>query len=107
MSDTSDRTEHPDPELEVVFATSQADLLPVIKSLLDGTDIPYVVDGESMMNLFPSDMLGPTFHRPRGEARFLVPHDRAEEARELLRTDAAADDAASVPSDATESTAGD
>ncbi|MEM8933470.1 MAG: hypothetical protein AAGE94_19930 [Acidobacteriota bacterium] len=75
---------HPDPQLEIVFATSQVDLIPVIKSLLDGAGLDYVTDGESMMNLFPSDMLGPALHRARGELRFLVPHDQVEVARALL-----------------------
>ena len=43
-----------------------------------------MTDGESMMNLFPSDMLGPALHRSRGELCFLVPHDQVAVARELL-----------------------
>lgn len=76
--------DHPDLTLETVFATSQADLIPVIKSLLEAAEIPYVTDGEAMMNLFPSDLLGPTLHRARGELRFQVASERAEEARALL-----------------------
>ena len=70
--------------LAVVFATSEIDVIPVIKSLLRGADLPFETDGEAMMNLFPSDLLGPVLSRPRGEVRFLVPEARAEEARELL-----------------------
>ena len=76
--------EHPEPSLETVFATSQTDLVPVIKSLLEAAEIPYVTDGEAMMNLFPSDLLGPTLHRPRGELRFQVAAVRADEARAVL-----------------------
>ena len=76
--------DHPDPHLVTVFATSEVDLVPVIKSILDGAEIPYVTDGESMMDLFPSDMLGAALHRPRGELRFQVPADREEEVRALL-----------------------
>lgn len=76
--------EHPDPHLETVFATSEADLIPVIKSLLDSSGLEYMTDGESMMNLFPSDLLGPALHRPRGEMRFMVPRDKAAIAREIL-----------------------
>ncbi len=68
----------------VVFATSEADVIPVIKSLLQSAEIPFETDGEAMLNLFPSDLLGPVLNRPRGEVRFHVPEDRAEEARELL-----------------------
>lgn len=78
------RTEHPEPHLETVFATSEADVVPVIKSVLEAAEIPYVTDGEAMMNLFPSDLLGPTFHRSRGELCFQVDASRAEEARALL-----------------------
>ena len=67
-----------------IFATSQADVIPVIKSLLRGAGIPFETDGEAMMNLFPSDLLGPVLSRPRGEVRFHVPESRAPEARELL-----------------------
>ena len=70
-----------------VFATSQTDVIPVIKSLLRGADIPFETDGEAMMNLFPSDLLGPVWSRPRGEVRFHVPESWADEARELLATD--------------------
>ena len=68
----------------VVFATSETDVLPVIKSLLQSADIPFETDGEAMLNLFPSDLLGPVLSRPRGEVRIYVPESCAEEARELL-----------------------
>jgi hypothetical protein len=68
----------------MVFTTSEADVIPVIKSLLQSADIPFETDGEAMMDLFPSDMLGPVLSRPRGEVQFYVPESRAEEARELL-----------------------
>lgn len=77
-------TEHPEPELKTVFSTSEADLVPVIKSVLDSAKIPYVTEGEAMMNLFPSDLLGPTLHKSRGELVFRVHASRAEEARILL-----------------------
>lgn len=76
--------EHPDPHLEIVFSTSEVDEIPVIKSILDGAEIPYVTDGESMMDLFPSDLLGAALHRPKGEMRFMVPHDHVETAKALL-----------------------
>lgn len=87
MTDHSD-TEYPEhPELVPVYATSDTDVLPVIKSLLDAADIPFMVDGEAMMDLFPSHFLGPALHRPRGEARIFVQAERAEEARALLQED--------------------
>ncbi len=68
----------------VVFATSETDVLPVIKSLLRSAEIPLETDGEAMLNLFPSDLLGPVLSRPRGEVRFKVPQSREAEARALL-----------------------
>ncbi len=67
-----------------VFSTSETDVLPVIKSLLQSADIPFETDGEAMLNLFPSDLLGPVLSRPRGEVRVFVEESRADEARELL-----------------------
>ncbi len=67
-----------------VFATSEADVVPVIKSLLQSAEIPFETDGEAMLNLFPSDLLGPVLSRPRGEVRFSVPEPHEAEARELL-----------------------
>ena len=67
-----------------VFETSETDLIPVIKSVLRGAEIPFNTEGEAMMNLFPSDLLGPLMSRPGAEVSFLVPEERAEEARQLL-----------------------
>ncbi len=67
-----------------VAATSEVDVIPVIKSLLQSADIAFETDGEAMMNLFPSDLLGPVLSRPRGEVQFTVPQSREKEARELL-----------------------
>ncbi len=66
-----------------VFETSQADLIPVIRSLLEAAEIPYVTDGGAMMNLYPSNFLGGVF-RSSAEIKFRVPASRAEEARALL-----------------------
>ena len=68
-----------------VFETSEVDVIPVIKSLLDSAGIPFDTGGEAMMNLYPSDLLGTIMGRPAGEIRFSVPEDRAEEARQLLQ----------------------
>ena len=75
---------HDDPHLTTVFSTSEADLIPVIKSVLRGAGIEYVLAGESLTNLFPTDMLGPTMHRSRGEVRFRVAEKDLEGARAVL-----------------------
>ena len=67
-----------------VFETSETDVIPVIKSILRGAEIPFNTLGEAMMNLFPSDLLGRVMSKPGAEVSFMVPEDRAEEARQLL-----------------------
>ncbi len=74
-----------------VFETSQADLIPVIESLLEGAEIPYNTEGGAMMNLYPSDFLGGVF-RPSAEVKFRVPAAYAEEARALLEPSPEADE---------------
>ncbi len=76
--------DHTAPPYVMIFETSEIDVVPVIKSLLDSSEIPYDISGEAMMNLFPSDMLGNMMSRPAKEVRFHVPEDRAQEARDLL-----------------------
>ena len=76
--------DHDEQPLVKVFETSEVDVIPVIKSLLQSAGIPFHVEGEAMMNLYPSDLLGPIMGNPAGEVRFLVPEERAQEARQLL-----------------------
>lgn len=71
----------------VVYETSELDILPVLKSLLQSAEIPYETKGEDLMNLFPSEALTPITTRHRGEVQIVVPPDRAGEARELLATE--------------------
>lgn len=75
--------DHQAPEYVSIFETSETDVIPVIKSVLEGAEIPYLVEGEDLMNLFPSDMLG-GLYRPSAEVHFMVTADRAEETRQLL-----------------------
>ncbi len=84
-----------------VFSTSEVDVIPVIKSLLQSAGIPFETDGEAMMNLFPSDLLGPVLSRPRGEVRFNIPRNREKEASELLASHLEAIDAAEADSEET------
>jgi hypothetical protein len=69
-----------------VMRTSDSNLMPVLKSVLDAAGIPYVVQGDEAMGLLP---LGPfgggVFSRVLG-ASILVPADRAEEARALIES---------------------
>ena len=75
-----------DDELVAVLRTSDNNLMPVVKSVLDAAGIPYLVQGDEAMGLLP---LGPfgggVFSRVLG-ASVLVPADRADEARALLES---------------------
>ena len=82
--DSHGELSHDDPHLTTVFSTSEADVIPVIKSVLRGAGIPYLVAGEGLANLFPTDMLGPTMHKSRGEVRFRVAEKDLEGARAVL-----------------------
>jgi hypothetical protein len=95
--------ELPEPEPEVEVPTADlAELVPVLssydetevlmaKSLLEAADIPYFMPGEALQDpvdnrLFP----GSTF--ALGPARILVSPERAEEAKEILKSPPAAAD---------------
>ena len=84
-AEPADRTDE-DAEMIAVLRTSDSNLMPVVKSVLDAAGIPYVVQGDEAMGLLP---LGPfgggVFSRVLG-ASVLVPADRAEEALELLES---------------------
>ena len=72
---------------EEVFETSEPDVLPVIKSMLDAAGIPWATHGEGLMNLFPSEAMSVVTLTDEGEVRIYVPASRAEEARTLLSSD--------------------
>lgn len=83
----SDESEHPDPHLVTVYETSDPDMVPIIKSILDGAEIPYSLEGSSMVDLFPAQPMQPLFTDHKGELKVEVPADRAEEATALLSQD--------------------
>jgi len=73
-------------ELVAVLNTSDSALLPVLKSVLDAAEIPYVVQGDQAMGLFPLGSFGGGLFRRVLGASILVPRDREKEARELLES---------------------
>ena len=76
--------EHEPADLVTVFDTSDPALLPVIKSLLQGADIPFLVQGEEAMSLLPvGEIMGP-FTKRGLAARVMVRSEDAEAATELL-----------------------
>lgn len=94
--------DHTETPYVTVFESSEADVIPVIKSLLQGAGIPFNTRGEAMMNLFPSDLLGRVMSRPGAEVSFDVPEARAEEARQLLTEESLALGEDELPPDGTE-----
>ncbi|MDA8016697.1 MAG: hypothetical protein MPN21_04540 [Thermoanaerobaculia bacterium] len=83
----SDDREHPDIQLVTVFETSDPDMVPIVKSILDGAEIPYSLEGSSIVDLFPAQPMQPIFTDHKGELKVEVPSDRAEEATALLSQD--------------------
>lgn len=74
-------------ELVVVYRTADSNLLPILKSLLDSTDIPYVVQGDEALGMLPLGRFAVGVINQRSmAASILVPGDRAEEAEELLNS---------------------
>jgi len=72
-------------DLVRVFDTSDPALLPVIKSLLRGAGILYLVQGEEAMSMLPvGDIVGP-FAKRGLAARIMVKREDSEAATELLR----------------------
>jgi hypothetical protein len=73
-------------ELVAVLRTSDSNLLPVVKSVLDAAGIPYVVQGDEAMGMMPLGPFGGGVFRDVLGASVLVPRHRFDEALELLRS---------------------
>jgi hypothetical protein len=76
--------DHDPAELVAVFDTSDPALLPVVKSLLQGADIPFLVQGEEAMAMLPVGEISGPFSRGGLAARIMVRGEDAEAATELL-----------------------
>ena len=79
-----DPTPDPTIELVTVFATGDASLIPVVKSILEAEGIDYLVRGEGVQDLLGAGRLSAGFNYVTGPAHFLVRRDDEERARELL-----------------------
>ena len=71
-------------DLVTVFETADVNLLTIIKSVLDGAEIPYLVQGEEALSLLPVGRMGGPFARRGLAAAIMVPREHAEYASELL-----------------------
>ena len=67
-----------------VMATKDLSLIPILRSILDGAEIPYEIRGDQNFSLQPAfDLL---IGRERAPILILVPQHRADEAKALLET---------------------
>jgi Putative prokaryotic signal transducing protein len=73
----------PDVDLVRVFATGDAGLIPLAKSLLEGEGIEYLVRGDQVQDLFGAGRIG-GFNYVVGPVEFWVRADDADGARALL-----------------------
>jgi len=80
--------DHGGPGLAVLLETADVGFLPVLRSLLDGAGIPYIIQGEEAMGLLPIGALGSGPMQRALAAIVHVPEDRLEEARALLASGA-------------------
>ncbi len=71
-------------EFETVLETADPALLPVVRSLLDGAGIPYLVQGDRAMGLMPLGPFSASYFGRALAARVQVPAEHAEEAKALL-----------------------
>jgi hypothetical protein len=68
----------PDEELQRVFESSNSAIIPLVKSLLDGAEIGYMVKGEALRGT------ASWYHFVTGPVEFFVHPEDAAYARELL-----------------------
>ncbi len=74
----------PESDPVTVFETDNPALLPVARSVLEAAGVPFTTQGEEAFGLMPIAGIGGPFAEHGLAVRFLVPAERAEEARALL-----------------------
>ena len=73
----------PDPFV-TVLASGDPGLMAIAKSLLHSAEIPFMVQGEGVQELFGAGCLGTGYNLITGPAKLLVDAGDADEVRELL-----------------------
>jgi len=74
-------------ELVVVLETADVAVLPVVKSVLEAAEIPFIVQGDEAMGVLPVGKIGLGGLTAKGHglsAAILVPREYEEEVRALL-----------------------
>ena len=77
MAERRAEPEHPDIKLVAVFRTTNASVLPVVKSLLDSAGIEYFVQGDEAIGLLP---IGPAGAAVSGASLAAIVHVKEEDA---------------------------
>jgi len=75
---------HDNDPLVRVFETGDPAVLPLVRSLLEGSGIPFLIKGEETLGLFPARGMGLAVDPRAHAAQVLVAEDRASEVRGLL-----------------------
>ena len=71
-------------EVEEVFTTHDPTEIPIVSSILEGANIPFLIEGMEKFSPFRGGDAAMRFNPKAGTATFVVPANRAEEARVLL-----------------------
>jgi hypothetical protein len=85
QTDAEDDAEPEDLGMVCVLESGDEALTTLVKSLLDGEGIPYVVKGEGVQDLLGWGRIVGGFNYAVGPAEILVHHDDADRARDLLQ----------------------
>ena len=92
LSPPEQETGEPDAKIVAVFRTTDAALLPVVRSLLDSAGIEYFVQGEEALGLLPVGGMGSNVGRASLGAIIHVAEEDAESVKEMLAEISEADD---------------
>jgi hypothetical protein len=76
----------PQEEMAVLLKTPDVGKLAIVKSLLESAGIPYVVQGEDAVSLFPTAYSSGFFNPEAHGAEVLVPGPDVEAARQVLQS---------------------
>ena len=73
-----------DSDLITIFESGNQGIIAIVKSILDDAEIPYIVNGENIQNLFGLGVIGTGFNIITGPIQIQVNREDEITARELL-----------------------
>lgn len=71
-------------DYSVAMTTTDETMLIIAKSLLDAAEVPYLIRGEDILNVFPGLLIGASSRDSYDMMAILVPKEFAEDATEIL-----------------------